>query len=77
MTPQTRGAQNLAMKRAITRAAIVYFVAMTVALTFPGIQPFNTIRPLVFGVPFVFMWYIFWILGALVVFLVVHRVYSK
>ena len=65
------------MKRIITRVAVAYFVAMTVALTFPGLQPFNTIRPLILGVPFVFMWYIFWILGALIVFFVVHRAYSE
>lgn len=65
------------MRRTVTRIAVIYFVAMTVALTFPGIRPFNTIRPYVLGVPFVFMWYIFWILGALVVFVVLHRVFSK
>lgn len=64
-------------RRRIGYAAIVYFAAMAVALTFPGIRPFNTIRPFIFGVPFVFAWYLMWILGAVVVFLVLHRVYSE
>jgi hypothetical protein len=64
-------------KRWVTYGAFVYFIAMAVVLTFPGIGPFNTIRPLVFGVPFVFAWYLIWILGALVVFILLHRVYSE
>ncbi|MEJ2237852.1 MAG: hypothetical protein P8X82_06105 [Gemmatimonadales bacterium] len=64
-------------RRRISYAAIVYFAAMAVALTFPGIRTFNTIRPFIFGVPFVFAWYLMWILGAVVVFLVLHRVYSE
>jgi hypothetical protein len=64
-------------KKVVTRLAIVYFVAMTIAVTFPGVEPFNRIRPFVLGVPFVFMWYIFWILGALAVFSACHRVFSK
>ena len=65
------------MKRKVTWVAVVYFSAMAVALTFPGIRPFNTIRPFVLGIPFVVAWYILWILGALVVFAVLHRVFSK
>jgi hypothetical protein len=57
--------------------AFVYFTAMALALTFPGIAPFNTIRPFVLGVPFVFAWYVIWILGALLVLALLHRAYSK
>jgi hypothetical protein len=41
---------------------------MAVGVTFPGITPFNTIRPFVFGVPFVFAWYLCWIVGSVLVF---------
>jgi hypothetical protein len=65
------------MKRTATWSGFIYFVAMTAALTFPGLQPFNTIRPLILGVPFVFAWYLFWILGSLLVFLWLHRVHDE
>ena len=67
----------LDMRRTAKYIAFVYFTAMAIALTFPGITPFNTIRPFVFGVPFVFAWYLMWILGALLVFTLLHRAYSK
>jgi hypothetical protein len=64
-------------KRATALVAFGYFAAMAVALTFPGITPFNTIRPLVFGVPFVFAWYLCWILGALLVFVLLYWVFNE
>ncbi len=65
------------MKRVAVWVAVVYFIAMAVALTFPGVIPFNTIRPFILGVPFVFSWYLFWIVGALLVFLFLHRAFGK
>ncbi len=65
------------MKRVAVWVAVVYFIAMAVALTFPGVIPFNTIRPFILGVPFVFSWYLFWIVGALLVFLFLHRTFGK
>ena len=53
--------------------ATLYFVAMAVAVTFPGVIPFNRIRPFVFGVPFVLVWYLAWVAGALLVFLALYR----
>lgn len=65
------------LRRVAKYIAFVYFTAMAIALTFPGITPFNTIRPFVLGVPFVFTWYVIWILGALLVLTLLHRAYSK
>ncbi|UCG84795.1 MAG: hypothetical protein JSW71_12630 [Gemmatimonadota bacterium] len=65
------------LKRIATRAAIAYFVAMAVAVTFPGVTPFNTIRPFIFGVPFVFAWYLCWIVGSLLVFAFLYKVFSE
>lgn len=53
--------------------AVVYFVAMTVAVTFPGVMPFNHARPFVLGLPFVFAWYLMWIVGAFPVFLFLYK----
>ena len=65
------------MKRVAVTLAFVYFIAMAVAVTFPGIQPFNTIRPLVFGIPFVFAWVLSWVAGSVLVFFVLYRSYHK
>jgi hypothetical protein len=65
------------LKRTAAWIAILYFIAMAVALTFPGIIPFNTIRPFVFGIPFVFAWYIAWLLGALCVFGFLDKVFRE
>lgn len=55
------------MKRIAVGVAIIYFVAMAAATTFPGLALANRIRPFVLGLPFVFAWFVFWIVGALVV----------
>ena len=65
------------LKRFATWFAVCFFVAMTVALTYPGVAPFNTIRPYVLGIPFVFAWYLLWILGALAVFGFLYKVFSE
>ena len=65
------------MKRSAVWAAAVYFTTMAVAITFPGIRPFNTIQPYIFGIPFVFAWVLAWVGGALVVFLFLYRAYHR
>ncbi len=65
------------MKRNAVWIAMVYFTAMAIAITFPGIRPFNTIQPLIFGLPFVFAWVLSWVVGAVVIFLILYRTYHK
>lgn len=50
-----------------------YVVVGTIALTFPGILPFNRVRPMIFGMPFVLVWVAFWVALAFTVFLLVNR----
>ena len=64
-------------KHVATWIAILYFIAMAIALTFPGIIPFNTVRPFIFGIPFVFAWFLIWILGALCVFAFLDKVFRE
>lgn len=48
----------------LTRRLVVgYFVLFTVAVTWPGMVPFNTIRPLVLGLPFSMVWVALWVIG--------------
>ncbi len=68
---------NRSAKRLAVVLAILYFAAMTLAVTYPGVRLVNTIRPFVLGIPFVFAWYLAWIVGSLVVFLILHRTFSK
>ncbi|OGU02056.1 MAG: hypothetical protein A2W29_03715 [Gemmatimonadetes bacterium RBG_16_66_8] len=65
------------MKRVANALAWVYFLMMAVAVTYPGVQPFNTIRPFVFGLPFAFAWPVFWVVGAGLVFYFVHRTHRS
>lgn len=63
------------------RAATLLFwswvVGATVFLCFPGVLPFNRTRPLVFGLPFVFIWVALWIVLALIVFWTTDRVLDR
>jgi len=65
------------LKRTATHIAIAYFLAMAIGVTFPGIIPFNTIRPFMFGVPFVFAWYLCWIVGSVLVFTFLYWVFNE
>ncbi|HWP38540.1 MAG TPA: hypothetical protein VNL18_13400 [Gemmatimonadales bacterium] len=65
------------MKRAANWLAAVYFVLMAVVVTDPGVRPFNTIRPFVLGLPFAFAWPVLWVIGAGVVFYLVHRAHRS
>ncbi len=65
------------MKRKAVWIAVAYFTAMAIAITFPGIRPFNTIQPLIFGIPFVFAWVLSWVAGSVVIFFILYRIYQK
>jgi hypothetical protein len=65
------------MKRMAVTLAFVYFGAMAVFVTFPGIEPFNRIQPFVFGLPFVFAWVMGWVVGSVAVFSFLHHAFSK
>ena len=65
------------MKRAAVVIAFTYFITMGIAVTFPGIRPFNTIEPFVFGIPFVFAWTLSWVAGSVLVFFLLYRAYNE
>jgi hypothetical protein len=47
--------------RTARRVVFVLLGLYVVFLTYPGLIPFNRIRPLVFGLPFVLFWIALWI----------------
>ena len=56
------------MKRYLVPSlAIAFYVAMAIAVTYPGYLPFNTIRPFVLGLPFSLIWQVIWISAAMLV----------
>ncbi len=54
-----------------------WLIVATILLCFPGIVPFNRIRPMVLGLPFVFAWVTLWVVLALIVFLAVDAVIGR
>ena len=58
--------------RLVPGLAIVYFIAMLFAVTYPGYVPFNEIRPVVLGMPFTLFWQVLWVCGAVLVLALVY-----
>lgn len=59
-------------RRPMRVIAFAYFLLYTVFLTYPGVLPFNRIRPLVLGLPFVLFWVAAWVGLGCVVLLLLH-----
>lgn len=53
--------------RLVPALAIAFYLAMAVAVTYPGYVPFNRIRPFVLGLPFSLFWQVLWISSAVFV----------
>lgn len=49
--------------RRVRRVVVVFFLLYTVAVTWPGMVPFNRIRPLVLGLPLSLVWPALWIVA--------------
>jgi hypothetical protein len=58
--------------RGARRLTMAFFLAYTIALTYPGVLPFNRARPFVLGVPFTLFWVALWVVLAFGVFLALH-----
>ncbi len=65
------------MKRVMIPIAFVYLLTMAATLTFPGLTPFNRVEPRILGLPFVFAWYLMWIVGAFVVLSLLYKAYEE
>ncbi len=53
--------------RIVPVLAGLFFLAMLIAVTYPGYVPFNTIRPFVLGLPFTLFWQVLWVSAAVLV----------
>ncbi len=63
--------------RAARTLVIVYLVALTIALTWPGVLPFNRVRPLVLGLPFALFWSALWVAIGAVFLLILERAITR
>lgn len=59
--------------RGVRWAAALFFLAYTVAVTWPGAVPFNRIRPLVLGIPLSLVWVALWLVLSFGVLVVLDR----
>lgn len=64
-------------KRRVRFMFAAFMVMYVLAVTYPGITPFNRIYPLVFGLPFVFFWIVVWIVIGLIVLAIADSVESR
>jgi hypothetical protein len=69
-----RGAANARWAR---WGAAVFFVLFVLAVTWPGMIPFNRIHPLVLGLPFSMFWIALWVFCSFLVLLLVDRVEGR
>jgi hypothetical protein len=54
-----------------------FFVVFLLAVTWPGMLPFNRVRPLVLGLPFSMAWVALWVVLAGLVLWLVHAVEKR
>jgi hypothetical protein len=63
--------------RWIRRGAALFFVLFALAVTWPGMLPFNRIHPMVLGLPFSMFWIALWVFMSFLVLLIVDRVEGR
>ncbi|MBW3533807.1 MAG: DUF3311 domain-containing protein [Gemmatimonadetes bacterium] len=63
--------------RAARAFAAAYLIAMAVAVTWPGVIPFNRVEPRVLGLPFVMAWIAAWVAGAVPVLWLLDRAETR
>jgi hypothetical protein len=58
-------------------ATVIFFVVFALAVTWPGVVPFNRVHPLVLGLPFNMAWTAFWIVAGGLVLWALDRVEAR
>ena len=61
----------------VRRGAALFFLLFVLAVTWPGMLPFNRIEPMILGLPFSMFWIALWVFCSFLVFLVVDRVEGR
>ena len=63
--------------RRVRWVTAAFFLAFVLAVTWPGMLPFNRIHPLVLGLPFSMFWIALWVFLSFLVLLLVDWVENK
>ena len=71
-----RGPADRTLRR-VRRFVVAFFLVMTVAVTWPGMVPFNRIRPLVLGLPLSLVWPALWIVAGCAVLFVLEWAWER
>jgi Protein of unknown function (DUF3311) len=61
-------------RRSIRAFAWTFFVVNLLAVVWPGLVPFNRVRPLVLGMPFVMVWLAGWLVASMAALIVIEWV---
>jgi hypothetical protein len=56
---------------------VLFFILFVVAVTWPGMLPFNRIEPLVLGLPFSMVWIALWVVLSFFALLLLDRAESR
>ncbi len=59
------------------RGATVFFLFFVLAVTWPGMAPFNRIHPLVLGLPFSMFWIAVWVFSSFLVLVAVDKIEGR
>jgi hypothetical protein len=60
-------------ERKITLVMGAYFLVCTLAMIWPGAVIANRIEPMIFGLPFLFFWYVLWVFMVFVGTVILYR----
>jgi hypothetical protein len=63
--------------RWVRRGTALFFFLFVLAVTWPGMVPFNRIQPQVLGLPLSMFWITLWVFCSFLVLLVVDRVEGR
>lgn len=64
------------IRRLVPWGAAGFFLLFTVAMTWPGLIPFNRVEPMVLGLPFTMAWIALWVVLSFVVLILVDRLHE-
>ena len=59
------------------RGVAAFFLLFVLAVTWPGMIPFNRIHPLVLGLPFSMFWIAVWVFSSFLVLVLVDRIEGR
>ena len=60
-------------ERKITLVMGAYFLICTLAMIWPGAVIANRVEPMVFGLPFLFFWYVLWVFMVFIGTIILYR----